>query len=225
MEPLFSVNNTIYSNNNIILNEIVKNLENIIKERNNRDDMLIIRLKTVIELMQKVISNNKNNANELKKYIDKINLEWKKKFDDLKNIINKKSNDGIQERSYGNGKYKGPIVNGKREGFGIFIWKCGDKYEGDFKDDHFTGKGIYYYNSGNRYEGNFKNIKKEGKGIFYYNDGDRYEGDWRNGNMEGQGIMYYSNGDRKMGNYINDKPIGIHAYLTADGKVFAKNYS
>jgi len=36
--------------------------------------------------------------------------------------------------------------------------------------------------------------------------------------------MHYSNGDREMGDFLNDKQIGIHAYLSKKGKVKQKKY-
>ena len=90
------------------------------------------------------------------------------------------------------------------------------------------GKGIYYYKDGDRYEGDFRNGNKEGKGIYYYNTepwkGDRYEGEWRNSNKEGKGIYYYNNGDREMCDYSNGKEIGKHVTLSKNGEVKTNNY-
>ena len=36
--------------------------------------------------------------------------------------------------------------------------------------------------------------------------------------------MYYANGDREMGNYKDDKKIGKHVKLTANGKVITNEY-
>ena len=42
--------------------------------------------------------------------------------------------------------------------------------------------------------------------------------------MDGQGIYYYKNGDREMGNFLNDKKIGMHAFLYYSGKITLINY-
>lgn len=56
-----------------------------------------------------------------------------------------------------NGLYKGTILNGKRNGKGVYKWNEGkyegDSYEGQFKNDKKCGEGIYYYKSGNTYKG------------------------------------------------------------------------
>ena len=36
--------------------------------------------------------------------------------------------------------------------------------------------------------------------------------------------MYYNNGDKEMGDYLNDKEIGIHAFLSNKSKVKQKKY-
>ena len=58
------------------------------------------------------------------------------------------------------------------------------KYIGCTNNLSREGKGIMYYNNGDRYEGNWKNDKKEGKGIYYYNNGKKKEGIWKNGELE-----------------------------------------
>ena len=42
--------------------------------------------------------------------------------------------------------------------------------------------------------------------------------------MEGKGIFYFNNGNREMGDYLNDKKVGKHAKLHANGNVTANNY-
>ena len=37
--------------------------------------------------------------------------------------------------------YKGDIINGNKNGFGILEFKDGTKYEGEFKEDKYNGKG------------------------------------------------------------------------------------
>ena len=49
-----------------------------------------------------------------------------------------------KEIKYYKGRYVGQVVNGLREGKGIFYWNDGDRYEGDWKNGKFEGKGISY---------------------------------------------------------------------------------
>ena len=56
-----------------------------------------------------------------------------------------------------------------------------------------------------------------------YTDG-YYEGDWKDDKREGKGVYYYFNGDREMGDYLDNKEIGTHAVLKANGKVSSNTY-
>ena len=217
-ENLFNLNNKIYSNNNNILLEIVKDLHKLINY--SKDNLIIKILGNVINKMNYIINENKKNIDLMRNDISSI----LKKFDELK--INNTINN--QQFQFTDGKYIGQIVKGLPEGKGIWYGTkepyIGDRHEGDYRNGKKEGKGIYYFENGDRYEGDFRNGKAEGKGIFYYEDGDRYEGDWRNGKKEGKGIFYYNNGDREMGDYSCGKPIGKHALLTKNGEVKINNY-
>ena len=84
----------------------------------------------------------------------------------FRNIINdfiKTEYKNAKERIYYNNgnRYKGDIINGKREGKGIIYYIDGDIYEGEWKNGKREGKGIYYYNHG-ECKGN---IKENGKTI------------------------------------------------------------
>ena len=144
--------------------------------------------------MNNIIIENKKNKELIINHITNLQNQMNQNFKELKN-------NNEQVIKYDNGKYIGQVVNGLRE-----------------------GKGIYYFNNGDRYEGDFKNDNKEGKGIYYWNNGDRYEGDWKNDNKEGKGIYYWNNGDREMGDFLNGNPIGKHVILTINGEVIVNNY-
>ena len=122
-------------------------------------------------------------------------------------------------------KYEGDWINDLREGKGILYLPEKEKYVGEFKNNLKEGRGIYYFKDGSKYEGDWIKNQKEGKGIYYYTNGDRYEGDFKNSQREGHGVYYYKNGVREMGDYSNDKPIGIHAKLFADGNVTSVKYN
>ena len=197
----FKLNNHLYLNNNNILSEIVKSLENIIKDINNHN--IINRIKDIILKMNNLISDNKKNTKSIRDDIQALNNNINKQFEDLKN--KNISINNIQTKIYDDGKYEGEFKNNKREGKGIFYYNNDDRYEGDYKNDKFDGKGVYYYNNGDKYNGDWRNGKREGKGIFYYNNGDRYEGNWRNDKFDGKGVYYNNNGDRYEGNWKNGK--------------------
>ena len=140
------------------------------------------------------------------------------------NLINgKKEGKGIYY--YPNGcKYEGHFKNDKKEGKGIFYYSNGDRYEGRFKEGNYEGKGIFYFTNGDRYEGNFEKNKYSGKGIYYYHNGDYFDGYWIDDKKTGEGIYYYKNGDKIIGKYYNGKPYGTHVKHCLDGKKLLINY-
>ena len=217
---MYNFYNKIYSNNNNLLLGIINDLQQINSITHN--NLVIKRIGDIIIKMNFIINENKKNTQLIINHISLLQNQINKKFDELKfnnNQINK------QEIKYNDGsRYIGQVVNGIREGKGIYYYNNGDRYEGDVRNDKREGKGIMYYNNGDRYEGDWRNGIFEGKGIYYYNNGNRYEGDWRNDKMEGKGIHYYNNGDREMGDYYNGIRIGKHAMLTKDGEVKSFNY-
>ena len=46
--------------------------------------------------------------------------------------------------------------NGKRRGFGLKIFKNGDRYEGEWDNDKANGKGKFWHADGDYYEGEWK---------------------------------------------------------------------
>lgn len=52
--------------------------------------------------------------------------------------------------------YKGPFVNGKRQGYGTFIWATGEKYIGEYKNNVRHGEGIYTFKDGTEQKGEWK---------------------------------------------------------------------
>ena len=236
MENIFNMINKIFLKYYNSLLEIISDL-NQLKNYTN-DKVIIIRLDYAMNKLNAIINENNNYVELIKSNL----YDFNNKHDESPiNNINK------EEIVYKDGKYIGQILNGLREGRGIYYYKNGDRYEGFWKNNKKDGKGIYYYNDGNRYEGEWKNGIKEGKGIYYYNDGDRYEGDFKNDKYDGRGIYYYNdgeryegdwvddkrqgkgiyyynNGDKRFGDYYQDKPIGKHVKFTKDGKIKMKNY-
>ena len=215
---MYNFNNKIYSNNNDLLLDIIDDLKTIITI--TKDNSYIKRIKDIITKINNIINENKKNTELIINHISLLQNQMNQmlnKFDEIKfNNINQINNQTIK---YTYGIYRGQIVNGLKEGRGIFYWNNGDKYEGDWKSDKPEGKGILLLNNGDKYEGDWRNGKKEGKGIYYYNDGNRYEGDWKNDKKEGEGIRYFKNGNRGIGDFYNGNPIGKHIMLSKNGEV------
>jgi hypothetical protein len=49
------------------------------------------------------------------------------------------------------------MLNGKRNGPGVYIWPNGARYEGEFKDDQIEGIGRIKNSEGVKCSGKFKN--------------------------------------------------------------------
>lgn len=98
-------------------------------------------------------------------------------------------------------KYNGEFIEGRREGFGIYVFNNGrSTYEGFFRDGQFHGRGKLTIKKENgdsySYEGNFENDLQSGRGKFVQirHIGDRImktigEGIFIKGKMEGGGTL------------------------------------
>ena len=156
-----------YHNSNIYNNDLLDNEYSNIKKINKNEEEEYDNINENDEESENEENeeeiHEENNQNEIFKELDDIHLNLKNK------IINKID-------IYEFGEYDGELINDKREGKGIILFKDGTKYEGEFINNKKEGKGIYYFNDGTRYEGEFKNDILEGKGVYYFNnDEDRYE--------------------------------------------------
>ena len=171
-ENIFSLNNNAYSNNNDILLEVVKKLENIVTDLNksNKIDVIINRIKDIIIIINKVIIENQKNIELIRKDIKELNNNVIENFNKLKS---NNKDDNLKDSEL---KYEGSLKDNMKEGKGILYFDDGGRYKGEFKKNKADGKGIMYYSGGSRYEGDFKDNKRDGKGIYHYESGSRYEG-------------------------------------------------
>ena len=181
-QDTFSLNNKVYSNNNNLLFGIINDLQQVIN--NTNDNLIIKRIGDIITKMNFIINENRKNTQLIMDQIALLynqNAQMQNKLDQInKNFANLNINNiNNQEIRYNDGsRYVGQVVNGLRE-----------------------GKGIYYYHNGDRYEGDFRNDKREGKGIYYYHNGDREMGDYYNDKPIGKHVMLTKNGEVKTYNY------------------------
>ena len=214
---IYSLDNKIYSSNNNLLIEIINDLKEVIN--NIKDNSIIKRIGDIIIKMNFIIKENEKNSELIINHISLLQNQIYTKYTEL-NINNNINN---QELQCENGKYIGQVVNGKREGKGIYYVYNGDRYEGEWKNDKRDGKGIEYFHDGSIYIGEHKNGKREGKGIDYYKSGDSYEGENKNGGKNGKGIYYFNNGNKYEGEWKNDiiDGKGIY-YFNNDMRVILK---
>ena len=154
------------SNNNEILNDILKKLENFINNANDKNsiDLNISQIKDIIEKLSEVIKDNNKNYDKINKYIKNLTKDINNQFKDLKQKNSKHISSETTSQTFEDGLYIGEIKNKLRD-----------------------GKGVLHGNDGNKYEGEWKNDKKEGKGTIITIDGEKYEGDWKNNKKEGRG--------------------------------------
>ena len=214
----------------IILKSLFKNVKKEATQRNINDENFdsnqyfsqledFEKQKLLLErkLNEKIIEFKKK-ENDYQSQIAKL----KNNIDENKFLMNSSLSSSNEKKEYKEGRYIGSIIDGKREGIGIFIYVNGKRYEGEWKNDKIDGRGIMFYKNGDKYDGYFVNNKKEGKGTYYYNNGNTYVGDWKNDKKGGKGIFYGKEGQRKMGDYFEGKPIGKHVILHVNGEVEIK---
>ena len=214
----------------IILKSLFKNVKKEVNQRNINDENFdsnqyfsqledFEKQKLLLErkLNEKIIEFKKK-ENDYQSQIAKL----KNNIDENKFLMNSSLSSSNEKKEYKEGRYIGSIIDGKREGIGIFIYVNGKRYEGEWKNDKIDGRGIMFYKNGDKYDGYFVNNKKEGKGTYYYNNGNTYVGDWKNDKKGGKGIFYGKEGQRKMGDYFEGKPIGKHVILHVNGEVEIK---
>ena len=116
----FTLNNQTYSNKNNILLGIINELQQI--SNSSHENLTIKRISDVIIKMNFIINENKktrelimNQFTLLQNKLDQLSQNFK-----INNINNQ------QELKGKNWRYVGQVVNGLREGKGIFYWEDGD---------------------------------------------------------------------------------------------------
>jgi len=68
--------------------------------------------------------------------------------------IQKSEKYGIKK--YQDAVYRGELNGGKRDGYGVMLYRKNRLYEGCWVKDLREGRGYERYSNGNRYEGEFK---------------------------------------------------------------------
>lgn len=91
----------------------------------------------------------------------------------------------FKEVKYSEGVYRGHILNGKREGEGMFKWNNGDMYMGEWRNDKRHGHGTYYFKNGDKFVGEFVNNTRTGPGVYTWKDGTVRRGVWKDSKFVG----------------------------------------
>ncbi len=114
------------------------------------------------------------------------------------------------------GTFYGEIKNGKREGYGEFVYHEGNFLSGTFKNDNVDGYGEYIFKDKTYYIGQFKNGIWDGIGVFKGLDF-RYEGHFKNNYWDGFGILF-NKGHTIVGYWSNTKLVGRAVYFYDNGE-------
>ena len=87
-EIVINLNEKTSSNDNNLLLEIVNKLETIISEINGNED-LVNKIKDIISSMNNYIEENKKKCEEISKYKENLDKEYKKRMNESVTINNK----------------------------------------------------------------------------------------------------------------------------------------
>ncbi|HZY52581.1 MAG TPA: protein kinase [Reyranella sp.] len=83
--------------------------------------------------------------------------------------------------------YVGQLVDGKRSGLGVLVYKDNDTQAGEWKDNVLNGRGTEHLNDGPVYEGQWSNGVPNGLGVRDKPGSERAEGNFVAGRLEGLG--------------------------------------
>ena len=125
------------------------------------------------------------------------------------------------------GIYTGQLVEGKPEGYGVFIYSNGEIFKGNWRNGKQSGRGsIYYANGSIWYKGDWFCGKPHGQGAEYdYNNVIEYDGGWYNGKRTGRGVLFNKDGNVKYeGDWINGKYHGQGTEYNDESTVYYQGF-
>eukprot|EP01031_Cornospumella_fuschlensis_P028099 gene28099-33931_t len=125
------------------------------------------------------------------------------------------------KRDYGGeGIYEGTFLNGLRHGQGSMKTRAGHRlFEGTWRCDQRLGYGLSLFKGGNRHEGLYAADRMHGRGVFVWTNGDKYSGHFEQGNIHGYGRFEWANGDVYTGNWNKGVIDGEGCMRKFDGQV------
>ena len=121
--------------------------------------------------------------------------------------------------------YQGPLLKGKRHGWGRCQYSNGGDYIGQWWYDrrHGFGRMVTMDNALGgliKYEGPWRHDKEHGNGRCRFPDGSSFEGMYRHGLMHGQGIRHFANGNTYKGAYSQGSMCGYGVLKYADQRTY-----
>jgi TonB family protein len=140
------------------------------------------------------------------------------------------------------GAYEGGLIDGKRSGRGIAIYKNAAKYVGEWRDDERNGQGELTLPDGTNFDGTWEGDSfvrgaltlPDGtiwdgnwesdvfvEGALKFPDGSKYVGEFKNWLFDGQGSFTWPSGAKFVGEYRENKRNGQGIEYSANGLVKA----
>jgi len=133
------------------------------------------------------------------------------------NCVSGDCSNGWGKIKFENGYYEGFSKNGKREGYGMYLWEGVGKYIGNWQAGIQTGFGFYLPNNGDQYVGYYKDGKMNGKGY------SAEEGTWTYGLFENGEVTteyHFYNNEMKTGCVAGDCKNKYGRYVFESGGAF-----
>lgn len=149
-------------------------------------------------------------------------------------------NDGWGVWNYNGGYYEGFWKNGKKQGYGMYVWTGTGKYIGSWDNDNMNGYGAYIADNDDNIVGEYRDGKLNGQGYQvingkwdqgWYSDGNittsyaytRNAGEYgcTSGDCDNKyGYFKWENGDHFVG-FFNNGKLYLGTYTFADGNKYS----
>lgn len=124
------------------------------------------------------------------------------------------------------GVYHGQYKEGRRHGFGVFVYSDGVAYYGGFwYNDKRHGYGVSIDHHGNLFCGEFILGKPQGFGRMEYANGDIFEGSFRDWRHHGSGVLTCADNTKYEGEWRSGKKHGLGLLTDKDGQEIAQEWA
>ena len=187
---------------------------------------IIIFMLLVLSYMNNLNYNENDNTTDESEYDNSDDSDQDVYFDDLEESNSETINNDndIPCLEMENGKFKGSMIRGKMEGYGVFYYNDGSQYRGDWENGKRSGKGNFISHKGTVYNGDWKDDKMNGKGSIHYLNGNSYDGYWKDNKFSGYGVLMYNN-KKYIGIFENGNPKGRFNIVYSDGTIKVKMFN
>ena len=232
--------NNIYTRKEILLDDDLKQLDELIKKirMNKRLLKLVKKFQSIIigiQFRKKIRYDNLRRAETisldalskrdlpLQKYqIENFFKECPPKVSDPNLKIIKSEPILLQNKIIYVGEWD--ISFFQRYGRGIQFYPDGSYYKGYWENDKAEGNGEFVHSSGDKYVGNWHDNKRHGRGIYKSIDGKEYEGYWKNDKPNGEGKEIIENGNIYIGSFSEGLKNGIGRLQMKNGCLYEGNF-